>query len=343
VVGSGGSCLNNTCSNRKDKPSYQVQTDLDEVAEIESRESIEKAEVVEIPVDDIVVKPGYERKIYDDSMVEELAKSIEQHGLMQPILVRREGEKYQLISGFLRMKAFIKLGRERIPAKVVDVDEREAYLLHLTENVQRRNLSDWDFMWKVAWAKENYGYTTRQLAELLHVSPSKISKAWKVYIHGKRYHPIIKAGGLSIDKAYNLLSGESTQEEFKNYSEFSQRNTFPKPEGSGEGLTLEDIEEYMKERGESTKIKMGGRIAKWCAVCNSKITGRDLHTIPVCPLHQELVVDLITELRDIILNYQYRHGDFRRDLEYFAKEWKELLKERGEYNPKGISESEEVN
>ena len=164
-----------------------------------------KEKVIEIPIDDIVVDPEFKRENLDETTLEELAKSIEQHGLLQPILVRKVKDKYHLIYGYRRLNAAKKLGRRRIPAKVVDVDDKKAYLLHLTENIQRQDLSDYDFMIKVARAIEKYGYTQQELADKLGVSRYKISIAYRVYKHGKEYHHRIKLGEMSIREVYDKL------------------------------------------------------------------------------------------------------------------------------------------
>ncbi|RLF92488.1 hypothetical protein DRN52_07925 [Thermococci archaeon] len=329
----GGGCSNNTDNKKEDKPSYQVQADLDEIAEIESRESVEKAEVVEIPIDDIVVDPEFKREIYDDSMVEELAKSIEQHGLMQPILVRKVRGKYHLICGFRRLNAFIKLGRERIPAKVVDVDEKEAYILHLSENLQRHDLSDWDFMVKVVRAIEDYGFTQPELAEKLGVSQSKISMAWNVWNHGQDYRYRIMAGEISIREVYERLLEEKRKSKRITQSNITCNITESNTHRPPEGLTIEDLKPFEKSRTPRHDTLSRRGLMKICALCGNAASYPNLISIPVCAGEcNNYVLKLVERFRPIIRHYRRKNDlyGFEEDLDKWCSEWEEELEERGE-------------
>ena len=329
----GGEYSNNTNNKKEDKPSCQVQADLVEIAETESRESVEKAEVVEIPIDDIVVEPEFKREIYDDSMVEELAKSIEQHGLMQPILVRKVKGKYHLICGFRRLNAFIKLGRERIPAKVVDVDEKEAYILHLSENLQRHDLSDWDFMIKVARAIEDFGFTQPELAEKLGVSQSKISMAWNVWNHGQDYHHRIRLGEISIREVYERLLEVKRKSKHITQSNITCNITLGNTHQPSERLTIEDLKPFEKSKAPRHDTLSRRGLMKTCVLCGNVASYPNLRSIPVCAGEcDNYILKLIERFRPIIRHYQ-REDDlygFEDDLDKWCSEWEEELEERGE-------------
>lgn len=96
--------------------------------------------VVDIPIARIDPNPYQPRLNYDPEVVRERADSIEKHGLLQPIVVRRDGERYTIIAGQTRLEAFKLLGRDMIPAKIIDVSDIEMASLALIENVQRSDL-----------------------------------------------------------------------------------------------------------------------------------------------------------------------------------------------------------
>lgn len=84
--------------------------------------------------------PYQPRLDYDPIEVRALADSIEEYGLLQPIVVRRDGDRYTLVAGHTRLEAFKLLGRDTIPANIIDVSDTEMASLALIENVQRSDL-----------------------------------------------------------------------------------------------------------------------------------------------------------------------------------------------------------
>jgi len=95
----------------------------------------------EIPVDRIDPNPEQPRRRFDADALAKLADSIEQHGVLQPVVVRRAGDRYQLLVGERRWRAARAAGLAAIPAVVADVDDRDRLELALIENVQRRDLN----------------------------------------------------------------------------------------------------------------------------------------------------------------------------------------------------------
>ncbi|MBW1687691.1 MAG: ParB/RepB/Spo0J family partition protein [Deltaproteobacteria bacterium] len=95
----------------------------------------------EIPVDAIDPNPEQPRRAFDAIELERLADSIRQHGVLQPIVLRRVGSRYELVVGERRWRATRAAGLAKIPAIIADVDERERLELALVENVQRRDLN----------------------------------------------------------------------------------------------------------------------------------------------------------------------------------------------------------
>jgi ParB family chromosome partitioning protein len=114
------------------------------------------------------------RKHLDDGQLTELAGSIEQHGLLQPIVVKaEEGGGYMLVAGQRRLEAFRRLGRDRIPALITTGRGDE---LALVENLQRADLNPIDEAEALHALKERYGYTQDQLAKVMAKAKSTISE-----------------------------------------------------------------------------------------------------------------------------------------------------------------------
>ncbi len=97
--------------------------------------------VVYLRIDDIIPNRFQPREVFDEAGLMELADSIKEHGVIQPIIVRRIGDKYELIAGERRSKASSLAGLTTIPAIIKDMDDQESAKVSLLENLQRKNLS----------------------------------------------------------------------------------------------------------------------------------------------------------------------------------------------------------
>lgn len=98
-------------------------------------------EVVELYLDDIIPNRFQPREVFNDQALKELAISIREHGVIQPIIVRKFGEKYEIIAGERRYKASTMAGLTKIPAIVRNLDDKESSKVALIENLQRRDLT----------------------------------------------------------------------------------------------------------------------------------------------------------------------------------------------------------
>ena len=98
-------------------------------------------EIFDIMLNDIIPNRFQPREIFNDQELQELSESIKQHGVIQPIIVRKVGDKYEIIAGERRFRASQLAGKETIPALVRDIDDKEAAKIALLENLQRSNLT----------------------------------------------------------------------------------------------------------------------------------------------------------------------------------------------------------
>ena len=100
-----------------------------------------KGEVVYLDLDDIIPNRFQPREIFDDQALKELAVSIKEHGVIQPIIVRKVDNKYEIIAGERRYKASTMAGLTKIPAIVKNLDDKESSKVALIENLQRKDLT----------------------------------------------------------------------------------------------------------------------------------------------------------------------------------------------------------
>lgn len=98
-------------------------------------------EVVYLYLDDIIPNRFQPREVFEDQALKELALSIKEHGVIQPIIVRRIGSKYEIIAGERRYKASTMVGLTKIPAIIKNMDDKESSKVALIENLQRKDLT----------------------------------------------------------------------------------------------------------------------------------------------------------------------------------------------------------
>ncbi len=97
--------------------------------------------ILQIPIEDIIPNRFQPRLNFEDRGLEELANSIRQHGIIQPLVLRRVGDKYEIIAGERRYKAATLAGLQKVPAVIAQIDDNKSAEVAIVENVQRRDLS----------------------------------------------------------------------------------------------------------------------------------------------------------------------------------------------------------
>ena len=114
--------------------------DFDQVEE-KIVEETPKDEIVEIPINELMSNPYQPRKVFDEEALKELSESIKEHGVFQPIIVKKSVKGYNIIAGERRTKASELAGLKTVPAIVRDFSDEEMMQVALLENLQREDLS----------------------------------------------------------------------------------------------------------------------------------------------------------------------------------------------------------
>ncbi len=155
------------------------------------------------------VEPGEHqpRESFDGEKLEALADSIRSHGVIQPITVRRlEGDHYQIIAGERRWRAARMAGISEIPARIVDVDDREAMALALVENLQREDLNPVEQARGLRRLLEEYGCTQESAAELVGCSRPALTNALRLLALPEPVLAMLEDGRLSAGHGRTLLA-----------------------------------------------------------------------------------------------------------------------------------------
>ncbi len=149
--------------------------------------------------------PWQPRTVVADADLAELADSLRAHGLVQPIVVRARGDRYQLIAGQRRLAAARQLGWEKLPARVLDVDDRQMSEIAIVENLQRRDL---DALEKAASFRQylaTWNCTQEELAKRLSIDRSHVANLIRLLDLPAAVQAKLRAGELSMGHARALL------------------------------------------------------------------------------------------------------------------------------------------
>ena len=166
---------------------------------------METGRVVFLPARAIRPNPAQPRKIFREEALSELAESIRQHGILQPLSVRRVGTNYELIAGERRWRAAQQAGLTEIPCIVMTMDEKESGMAAMIENLQRQDLDFVEEANGIANLMEKWGMSQEQAARLLGKSQSAVANKLRLLKHSQPVLNALRTHGLTERHARALL------------------------------------------------------------------------------------------------------------------------------------------
>ncbi|MDQ8193884.1 ParB/RepB/Spo0J family partition protein [Coraliomargarita sp. SDUM461004] len=165
----------------------------------------------EIEVNDVVANPYQPRREIHEEYVEELAKSIQSEGLLQPIVVRAKGGKFELIAGERRLRAFKYLKIKTIPARIIEASDASSATLALIENLQRENLNPIDEALGYASLVRDFDLTQEAAAERVGKGRATVANALRLLTLGSEIQGYLSRRLISTGHAKVLLGLESLE------------------------------------------------------------------------------------------------------------------------------------
>jgi len=158
-----------------------------------------------MPVSSIEPHLNQPRRHFDEEALDELAASIKARGLIQPIVVRPHGHRYQIVAGERRWRAAQRARLHEIPVIVRDFDDIETLEVALLENIQRRDLNAIEEAEGYARLIHEYGYGQEALAKLVHKSRSHIANLLRLLALPDGVKALLESGELSMGHARALI------------------------------------------------------------------------------------------------------------------------------------------
>lgn len=168
-------------------------------------EEINGERVVDIDIKLIDVNPNQPRKNFDPTALKELADSIKVHGVIQPIIVNKNGDRYIIVAGERRFRASKMAGLKVIPAIVKDYSEQQIKEISLLENIQREDLNPVEVANAMRELLEIYGWTQDVLADRLGKSRPAIANTLRLLTLQPEVLALIESGKLSAGHARSLV------------------------------------------------------------------------------------------------------------------------------------------
>ena len=165
-----------------------------------------------LPIDLIHQSPYQPRQVMEPEALEELALSIRQQGVVQPIVVRKAGDEYELIAGERRWRASQQAGLDNIPAVVKNVNDQEAAAIAIIENLQREDLNPLEEAQAFANLIEKFGLTHQEVGEVVSRSRAAVSNSLRLLALAQPVKDMLNNGALEMGHARPLLALSEQQQ-----------------------------------------------------------------------------------------------------------------------------------
>lgn len=196
----------------------------------------EEENVLEVPVNEIRMNKNQPRKHFDEKKLEELADSIKQHGILQPVILRKKQTGYELVAGERRWRAAQKAGVEKVPAIIKELSDMDVMEIALIENLQREDLNPLEEAEAYKKLIEEFGMTQEELSKRVGKSRSQIANTVRLLNLDEEIKKLITEEKLTAGHARALLAIEDKKERLKLAKKISEEN-----------MSVRQIEEAVKK------------------------------------------------------------------------------------------------
>lgn len=204
-------------------------------------------EVVELYLDDIIPNRFQPREKFDENALKELSTSIKEHGVIQPIIVRKIGEKYEIIAGERRYKASALAGLTKIPAIIRNLDDKEASKVALLENLQRKDLTAIEEARTYQKILELDDMTQEQLGRTMGKSQAAIANKLRLLALADEVQEALLNDEISERHARSLLNIDNSNDQVEMLNKIIRNR-----------MTVRELDQAIKElkRGEQVTLEV---------------------------------------------------------------------------------------
>jgi ParB family transcriptional regulator, chromosome partitioning protein len=206
--------------------------------------------IVHLKLDQVRANPFQPRKDFDTESLQELMQSVKEKGIIQPILVRRKGDNYELIAGERRLRAATLLNLNEVPAIVRDVEDEDSLELALIENIQRQDLNPIEQARAYQYLIDKFHLTQERISEILGKARVTITNTLRLLNLPQEIQEEIRAGRISFAHGRALLEIADANQQRRMVQQVIK-----------EGLSVSELENLIKSfRPRGTKRKIGSGV-----------------------------------------------------------------------------------
>jgi ParB family chromosome partitioning protein len=214
---------------------------------IPEKESEHKDEIIYVQTDQIKPNPFQPREDFNNQSIEELAQSIKEKGVIQPLLVRRKADFYELITGERRLRAANLLNLKELPIIIKDVEDKDSLELALIENIQRQGLNPIEEARAFQYLIDKFQVTQEKIGEVLGKARASVANTLRLLKLPQEIQAAIKKGELSFAHGKVLLEIEDVNLQRRLAQEIVAK-----------GLSVKELENLVKSRRiKGAKRRMG--------------------------------------------------------------------------------------
>jgi ParB family chromosome partitioning protein len=207
-----------------------------------------------VKITEIVPNPYQPRKLFNDDALQELAESIREHGVIQPLLVRRVSNRLELIAGERRLRASKLAGLAEVPVIVKDIDDKEMAELAMLENLQREDLHYLEEAQGFQHLISQFGFTQEELAKRLGKKQSTIANKLRLLKLSGDVQTILVDENLTERHARALLKVEDEQKQRDILTSVRQKNLNVRETEELIEEIIEDISREMSKKGPKQSV-----------------------------------------------------------------------------------------
>lgn len=175
----------------------------------------ERSKLMEISIEDIVANEGQPRKNFDQEELKDLASSIKKYGIIQPLLLKKKEDKYEIIAGERRFRAAGLAGLERVPAIVKDISDDESSRIAIIENIQRKDLNPVEEAMSYRHLLDSQDLTQKELADEIGKSRQYIGNTIRLLNLDPRVLKLLEEEKISTSHGKKLLSIKDGDKQYK--------------------------------------------------------------------------------------------------------------------------------
>lgn len=179
---------------------------FDETFDPTAQQDERVSQLAELKLSQVTADPDQPRRHFDEEALAELTESVREHGVIQPIIVIRKGEGYQIVAGERRFRAATNAGLKTIPSIIRSLTDQNKLELSLIENLQRRDLNVIETATAYAKLREQFNLSNEQIGERVHKSPSAVNNTMRLLKLPKEVRTLVAEGKLTEGQVRPLIA-----------------------------------------------------------------------------------------------------------------------------------------